>query len=72
MSSQICVPECPAEAIFPDTDPAAEPRWLELNLKYAAQWPNLASKGVPPADADLWNGVPNKLAEFFSPKPNEG
>jgi ferredoxin len=65
----VCVPECPAEAIVPDSDPAAEPKWLTLNHKFAAQWPNIIHKKTPPADADAWNGVPNKFAEHFSEGP---
>ena len=30
----VCEPECPADAILPDTEQAAEP-WLELNRDYA-------------------------------------
>src|SRR5690606_5912744 len=29
----VCEPECPAEAIIPDSDPAAA-RWLGLNARY--------------------------------------
>jgi len=67
----VCVPECPAEAIFPDTDAAGDTRWLELNRKYAELWPNIVAKGEPPPDADAWNGVPNKFDGHFSPKPGE-
>ncbi|ACI94236.1 ferredoxin-1 [Afipia carboxidovorans OM5] len=67
----VCVPECPAEAIFPDSDPAAEPQWLEQNRKYSAIWPNIPFKKVPPEDADKWNGVPNKYDQYFSEKPGE-
>ena len=31
----VCEPECPAEAIFPDTRPGFE-SWLKLNAKYAS------------------------------------
>ncbi|MBX5453218.1 MAG: ferredoxin family protein [Acidobacteriia bacterium] len=65
----VCEPECPAEAIVPDSDPAAA-SWLELNRTYANQWPNLTRKGTPPADADEWKDVPNKFARFFSPEPH--
>src|SRR5579875_2237504 len=34
----VCEPECPVEAIIPDSEPAAE-RWLELNRQYASLWP---------------------------------
>ena len=30
----VCEPECPAEAIKPDTEPGLE-KWLELNAEYA-------------------------------------
>jgi ferredoxin len=36
----VCEPECPAEAILPDTESGLE-QWLELNAKYSAEWPNL-------------------------------
>jgi ferredoxin len=68
----VCVPECPAEAIFPDSDPAAEPEWLVQNRKFASVWPNIAQKKTPPGDADAWNGVAGKLASHFSEKPGEG
>ncbi len=68
----VCVPECPAEAIFPDSDTMGHPRWLELNRKYANLWPNIVAKNKSPLDADAWNGVLNKFAEHFNPKPGEG
>ena len=64
----VCEPECPAEAIVPDSAPAAE-GWLEHNRTYADQWPNIARKGPPPEDADQWKDVRDKFARFFSPKP---
>ena len=33
----VCVPECPAEAIFPETSELIE--WVEINRKYAKEWP---------------------------------
>ena len=68
----VCVPECPAEAIFPDTDIEGARHWLELNHKFANLWPNIVAKGESPSDADAWNGIPNKLAEHCSPKPGDG
>ena len=64
----VCEPECPAEAIQPDTDNGLEP-WLELNARYADQWPNITVKGTAPADADAMNGVEGKHGKFFSPAP---
>ena len=64
----VCEPECPADAILPDTVPEAA-NWIEFNREYAEQWPNIIAKGEPPEDAEQWNGVPNKLEEHFSKKP---
>ena len=43
----VCEPECPSEAILPDTEPGAQ-KWLELNRVYSEQWPNIATKGEEP------------------------
>lgn len=64
----VCVPECPAEAILADTEPAATAEWLKLNRNYAEVWPNIVSKKAPLPDADAQNGRPGKSAEL-SPEP---
>jgi ferredoxin len=46
----VCEPECPAEAISPDTQPGLE-SWLKLNAEYASAWPNITIKREAPADA---------------------
>ena len=56
----VCEPECPAEAIFPDSDSRATPEWLQINARLSRIWPNITHRGTPPADADVWNGVPDK------------
>jgi ferredoxin len=61
----VCEPECPAEAIIPDTDPAAA-KWLALNTEMARTWPVISAKGEPPADAESWRGVENKYERFFA------
>jgi ferredoxin len=66
----VCEPECPVDAIKPDTEPGAE-QWLKLNADYAKQWPNITVKRDPPADSKEWEGKPNKI-EHFSPNPGEG
>ena len=55
----VCEPECPVDAIKPDTEPGAE-KWLSLNAEYARLWPNITLKREPPADAKEWERVPNK------------
>src|SRR6201987_3502335 len=64
----VCEPECPAEAIIPDSDANAE-RWLQLNRDYSGNWPNLTRKIDAPADADDWKGKPDKFDQHFSPDP---
>jgi ferredoxin len=67
----VCEPECPAEAIFSDSDNAAEP-WLDLNRKYSGEWPNIVQKGRVPPDADEWKDVDNKYPAHFVPSPGKG
>lgn len=58
----LCEPECPANAIFQeDAVPAAQIAFVELNAELAKVWPNITSAKPAPADADQWNGVPDKL-----------
>ncbi|MCY4238680.1 MAG: ferredoxin family protein [Rhodospirillaceae bacterium] len=64
----VCEPECPAEAILPDTEPDVE-KWVEVNRTYSEQWPNINRKGEEPNDADRWKDVANKFEEHFSEKP---
>ena len=65
----VCEPECPAEAIVPDSDEKALP-WIERNCIFALAWPNITRKGTPPDDADAWKDKPGKEA-LFSPEPGQ-
>lgn len=67
----ICVPKCPAEAIFADCDPEAEPQWLHLNREFSSRWPKITRMKAPMPQAATFNGIPYKLADFSS-KPGEG
>ena len=67
----VCEPECPAEAIKPDTEPGLE-KWLTLNADMAKNWPNITVKRDPPSDAKEFDGKPGKFDAYFSPKPGEG
>ncbi len=66
----VCEPECPVEAIKPDTEPGAE-EWVEFNRKFSEEWPNITRKGEAPADAEKWADVPNKFPDHFDPNPGE-
>ena len=67
----VCEPECPAEAILPDTEDGLE-KWLELNAKYAVEWPNITVKKESPADADDFKDVEGKYDKYFSADPGGG
>ena len=66
----VCEPECPAEAIFPDSEALAK-EWLNINREYSQLWPNITRKSDPFPDAESWNGKPEK-ARLLSPNPGTG
>jgi ferredoxin len=66
----VCEPECPAEAIVPDTEPDVE-KWVELNREYSEKWPNITRKTDPMPDADEMKDKEGKL-EQFSENPGQG
>ncbi|MBS8261804.1 ferredoxin family protein [Roseibium polysiphoniae] len=61
----VCEPECPAEAILPDTEPGLE-KWIELNAEYSEKWPNITEKKDALPEAEEFDGKKNKLEEYFS------
>jgi ferredoxin len=63
----VCQPECPIDAILPDTEPGME-KWVEINAQYADLWPNITVKKTPPSDADEWASIPNKYPAHFNPE----
>ena len=77
----VCKPECPVDAIIPekhkDTSEEKRKYWLDINIKYSREWPNITSNKGPLPDAEKWDhtktyeGDPEKK-EHFSPAPGEG
>jgi ferredoxin len=67
----VCEPECPVDAIKPDTEPNID-RWLQLNRTYAEQWPNITVKKPAPANADDFRDEKGKYERHFSAEPGEG
>jgi len=68
----VCEPECPVDAIKPDTDVDSQ-KWVELNNKYSNLWPNITKRRVEdvPQDQEKWRGVTDKL-KYLSEKPGKG
>jgi len=54
----VCEPECPVDAIVPDTEDDPDGKWLEINSKYAEIWPVIHPKivrNMSPKRANLKN-----------------
>jgi len=62
-----CELECPVQAIVPEKDPRSAD-WRDINRTHSREWPNIAYKGIVPADADEWRQITSKR-QFFSPHP---
>ena len=68
----VCEPECPINAIEPDTNDSAI-KFVELNKKYSETWPNITKKreGDVPDDQEKWRNIQGKL-KYLSEKPGKG
>ncbi len=61
----VCVPECPANAIFSEEDiPKDQTKFLIINANLSTVFKNITRSKESLSDADQWNGVKNKL-EFL-------
>ena len=75
----VCEPECPAGAIYPDTEmtPYLQ-KWLDINTKYSTgpdAWPVITSQRQPMENADDFNpkmGYEGWKGQYLSEKPGEG
>jgi ferredoxin len=58
----VCVPECPANAIFAEEDlPADQLAYIKLNAELTPQFKSITKRKAALPDADDWNGKPDKL-----------
>ena len=58
----LCVPECPIDAIFAEDDlPPEKLEYITLNEELAKEWPIITAIKPAPDDADDWAEVPDKL-----------
>src|SRR5512134_2485259 len=61
----LCVPECPAEAIFAEDDlPDEQKQYTALNAELAKIWKPIIEVKSPLPDADDWAQVKNKLDQL--------
>ena len=68
----VCEPECPVDAIKPDSQDDPDGKWLKVNTEFAKAWPNITRKGTAPADADAFKDEKDKFGKYFSEKPGTG
>jgi ferredoxin len=66
-----CVPVCPSHAIVPASKPEAQ-RWLELNARMSAVWPQMLDRRADFEDADLYKNQPAKYEKFFTENAQSG
>ena len=68
----VCEPECPVNAIEPDTSNEGN-KWVDLNNKYSSVWPNITKKreDAVPKDQEKWRNVKEKL-KYLNEKPGKG
>ncbi|THT99275.1 ferredoxin family protein [Lampropedia puyangensis] len=60
----VCVPECPAEAIFAEEDvPADQQEFIQINadLNESGNYKTITKRKPAMEDADEWNGKTDKL-----------
>ena len=67
----VCEPECPVDAICPDTEPGME-KWVEFNRKFSEIWPVIIEKIDAPPGAESHEGEEGKLEKYFSERPGKG
>ena len=68
----VCEPECPIDAIKPDVDDIEDKeKWVLINKKFSAIWPNISKKKEPMKDHKKFEKIRNKFDEHFSEKPGK-
>ena len=60
----VCEPECPEDAILPDTDEEGA-KWVEFNGKWSQKWAVLTQKKDPMPDYEKHSGEPGRLEKYF-------
>ena len=69
----VCEPECPLDAIKADTDEGVKDmdKWLLINKKFSAIWPNISKTKEPMKDHEKFKNIKDKYDKHFSEKPGK-
>ena len=67
----VCEPECPIDAIVSDVsyNEQDKEKWLLINKKISALWPNITKKKDPMIDNEKFKKIKNKHEKYFSEEP---
>ncbi len=69
----VCEPECPVDAIKPDTEDDPDGKWLKINTDYAQDLAEHHGQGRRrPPDAEQFERETGKFEKYFSEKPGKG
>lgn len=63
----LCEPECPIDAIEPDTNANTE-EMLLVNKEYSEKWPNISKKKDPLPDWESFKDEKDKFNKYFEKK----
>ena len=66
----VCEPECPVDAIVPDTEDEPDGKWLQVNAEYAKVWPNITVKGTPASSRNT--SAPSRARAPEPGRPTQG
>ena len=70
---EVCEPECPIDAIKADNDESVKDmdKWLLINKKFSAIWPNISKKKEPMEEHEKFKNIKDKYEKYFSEKPGK-
>ena len=61
----VCVPECPANAIFAEEDlPSDQLAFIKLNAELTPKFKSITKRKPALPDADEWKDKPGKISEL--------
>ena len=60
----VCEPECPIEAIEPDTNKNTE-EMLLVNKEFSTKWPNITKKKDPMSNWEKYKDEKDKFNKYF-------
>ena len=62
----VCVPECPIDAIKPESMDDDALKWLDINKKMSNIWPRIVVAKEPLPEAEIYKNMKNKFQYFSS------